>query len=277
MPAARSPSLLVLVLGLLAAIPARAETSPPASGETSTAPAAASVSAASASTSAAAAPAPSASPAVTTTARITGRVALPPASPRPRHGQPYELLVESDLVRTDPPLAIVYLEGDFPSPPTPAPTPAPAASADVAAPAPVAAPVARIVQRDLTFIPGLLPVRTGTRIEFPNEDPTYHNVFSFSPTKRFDLGRYRADEEPPAQVFDRPGLVVLRCDIHKHMRAAILVLDTPHFVVTDADGRFELPDLPPGRHLLKAWLDSRTTLTLPVELVPGQELRVELR
>ena len=204
------------------------------------------------------APAPAAEAAPSASAAcIEGHVALPRASPSPPQASPYELLVEPDLVHTNPPLAVVYLDGDFP----------PAASA----------PVARIVQRDLAFIPALLPVRAGTRVEFPNEDPTYHNVFSFSPAKRFDLGRYRADEPPPPpQLFDRPGLVVLRCDIHKHMRAAILVLDTPHFVVTGADGAFQLPGLPPGRYTLKAWIDSRTTLSRPVEITPGQTLRVEL-
>ena len=68
--------------------------------------------------------------------------------------------------------------------------------------------------------------------------------------KRFDLGRYRPDERPiPSQVFDRPGLVTLRCDIHEHMRALILVLDTPHFVVTGEDGRFRLADVPAGRYV----------------------------
>ncbi len=234
-------ALLLLAAGLLAAS-ARAETPAPENTSATPAPPV---------------PAPAPDPAC-----IEGRVALPRATMLPRHGQPYELVIDSDLVRTNPPLAIVYLEGDFPP-----------ASADEAGPS---APVARVVQRDLTFIPGLLPVRTGTRVEFPNEDPTYHNVFSFSPAKRFDLGRYRADETPPAQLFDRPGLVTLRCDIHKHMRAAILVLDTPHFVVTDADGNFRLPALPPGRYTLKAWIDSRTTRALPVEIAPGQTLRVEL-
>ncbi|HRP04099.1 MAG TPA: carboxypeptidase regulatory-like domain-containing protein, partial [Opitutaceae bacterium] len=96
---------------------------------------------------------------------------------------------------------------------------------------------------------------------------TYHNIFSYSAPKRFDLGRYRPDDRPiPSQVFDVPGLVTLRCDIHEHMRALILVLDTPYFVVTDTDGRFRLEGLPAGRYLLKAWVDSRTTREHGVEL-----------
>ena len=124
--------------------------------------------------------------------------------------------------------------------------------------------------------PALLPVQTGTRVEFPNLDDTYHNIFSYSAPKRFDLGRYRGDERPiPSQVFDRPGLVTVRCDIHDHMRALILGLDTPHFVVTDAEGRYRLPAVPPGRYVLKAWLDSRTVRSQPVEVSADAVLRID--
>jgi hypothetical protein len=67
-------------------------------------------------------------------------------------------------------------------------------------------------------------------------------------------------------VFDVPGLVTLRCEIHEHMRAVVLVLDTPHFVITDPEGNFRLGGLPPGRYVLKAWMNSKTTLERPVEL-----------
>ena len=77
-------------------------------------------------------------------------------------------------------------------------------------------------------------------------------------------------------VLDTPGLVTVRCDIHEHMRALILVVDTPHFVVTDAEGRFRLSGLPPGRHTLKVWLSSKTTLERPVELTRGNTLRLSL-
>jgi hypothetical protein len=113
-------------------------------------------------------------------------------------------------------------------------------------------------------------------VEFPNLDDTYHNIFSFSPAKRFDLGRYRADERPvPSVVFDTPGLVTLRCDIHEHMRALILVVPTPYFVVTDPEGRFRLGELPAGRFVLKAWVNSKTTHQKPVELRDGETMRVD--
>ena len=79
----------------------------------------------------------------------------------------------------------------------------------------------------------------------------------------------------PSVTFDTAGMVTLRCDIHEHMRAVILVLDTPHFVVTDPDGAFRLPDVPPGRYVLKAWIDSRTTREIPVVVADGALLRVD--
>ncbi len=193
---------------------------------------------------------------VLSAATIEGRVALPKARATPVVNQRYEIVAQSGVLSTNPPVAVVYLEGSFPAPAVP--------------------PVAQIRQKDLTFIPSLLPVQIGTKVEFPNLDDTYHNIFSFSPPKRFDLGRYKPDEQPvPSQVFDVAGLVTLRCDIHEHMRALILVLPTPHFTVTDAEGRFTLAGLPAGRYTLRAWIDSRTTREQPVQLAPGGSVRVD--
>lgn len=179
---------------------------------------------------------------------ITGRVTLPAARTAPVLNQRYEIVARGGVIATNPPLAVVYLEGDF--------APAPADLAPV-----------RMEQKDLVFVPQLLAVQTGTRVEFPNLDDTFHNIFSFSKTKRFDLGRYRGDERPiPSVVFDTPGLVSLRCDIHDHMRGVILVLPTPHFVITDAEGRYRLEGLPAGKYRLKVWLDSKTTLEKDVLL-----------
>ena len=126
------------------------------------------------------------------------------------------------------------------------------------------------------FSPGLLPVQVGTTVEFPNLDDTYHNIFSYSPAKRFDLGRYRPDERPiPSQTFDKAGLVTLRCDIHEHMRGLILVIDSPHFVTTDAEGRYKLSGVPAGRHTLKAWVDSKTTHERPIEVKSGSTVRAD--
>lgn len=190
-------------------------------------------------------------------ASVEGRVELPKTRSAPVATKRYEIVTKGGVLATSPPLAVVYLEGSFPKA--------------------GALPTKQIVQKDLMFTPTLLPVRVGTKVEFPNlEEDTYHNIFSYSPAKRFDLGRYRPDEKPiPSQIFDVPGLVTLRCDIHEHMRALVLVLDTPHFVVTDNDGRYRLTGLPAGRYTLKAWVDSRVTHEKPVDLKGGSTLHVD--
>ena len=188
---------------------------------------------------------------------IEGRVELPKSRHAPVANKRYEIVTNGGVLAPYPPFAVVYLEGKFPP------------AGDL--------PVQQMSQKDLAFVTPLLPVRTGTKVEFPNLDNTFHNIFSFSPAKRFDLGRYTAAERPiPSQVFDKAGLVTLRCDIHEHMRGLIVVLDTPHFVTTDAEGHFKLGGLPAGNYKLKAWLDSKTTLERPVELKPGPALRVDL-
>jgi plastocyanin len=189
-------------------------------------------------------------------AAVEGRVELPKSHSAPVQAKRYQVVTKGGVLSTQPPLAVVYLDGPFPQP--------------------ASLPAKQVTQKDLTFIPSLLPVRVGTKVEFPNLDDTYHNIFSYSPAKRFDLGRYRPDERPiPTQVFDRPGLVILRCDIHEHMRGLILVLNTPYFVMTDTSGHFRLEGLPAGHYTLKAWIDSRTTREKSVELKNGQTLHVD--
>jgi plastocyanin len=189
-------------------------------------------------------------------ASVEGRVTLPKALHPPVMNKRYGIISYNGVLSPYPPLAVIYLEGVFPA----------------SAPG----PDAQMVQKDLNFLPNILPVRAGTRVEFPNLDDTYHNIFSYSPAKRFDLGRYRSDERPiPSVLFDVPGMVTVRCDIHEHMRAIILVLDTPHFVLSAPDGTYRLPGLPAGKFVLKVWLDSRTTLERPVELSDGPALHAD--
>jgi hypothetical protein len=189
-------------------------------------------------------------------AMVEGHVELPKSHSAPVQAKRYEIVTKGGVLSTQPPLAVVYLDGAFPRP--------------------ALLPVKQVTQKDLTFIPALLPVRVGTKVEFPNLDDTFHSIFSYSPAKRFDLGRYRPDERPiPTQIFDKPGLVTLRCDIHEHMRGLILVLNTPYFMMTDTDGHFRLSGLPAGHYTLKAWIDSRTTREKPVELKNGETLHVD--
>ena len=187
---------------------------------------------------------------------IEGRVELPKAGIAPVMTKRYEVVTKGGVLATNPPLAIVYLEG------------APAKGSRRQS--------VQVRQKEMNFIPTLLPIEVGTKVEFPNEDDTYHNIFSYSPAKRFDLGRYRPDERPiPSVVFDKAGLVTLRCDIHEHMRGLILVLDTPHFTMSRADGSYRLGGLPAGHYKLKVWLSSKRTLEQAVELKSGSTLRVD--
>ncbi len=154
----------------------------------------------------------------------------------------------------EPPAAIVYLEGTFPL----------GTNA-----------VVEVGQRQYQFAPGMVAVQKGSKVKFPNYDDDYHNVFSLSKAKRFDLGRYRKDEEPASLTFDQAGVIKLYCEIHAHMRGTILVLDTPFFTKTDKDGHFTLKDLPTGSYKLKAWLDEKVVWEKGVDLKDGQTLQVD--
>lgn len=113
-------------------------------------------------------------------------------------------------------------------------------------------PRARMDQRHETFAPHVLAIVAGTSVDFPNNDETYHNVFSLSKTKPFDLGRYAAGRSKSVR-FDTPGIVRVFCDIHAHMSAYILVFAHRYFAVTDGDGRYRLDDVPPGAYTMVAW------------------------
>jgi plastocyanin len=107
-------------------------------------------------------------------------------------------------------------------------------------------------QRNETFVPHVLAVTVGTTVDFPNSDRVYHNVFSLSNPKRFDLGRYPVGRSRSVR-FDRPGIVRVFCEIHSHMSAFILVFNHRYFAVTGADGRYEISRVPTGRYTLVAW------------------------
>jgi plastocyanin len=189
-------------------------------------------------------------------ANVEGTVELPKATKAPVMVKRYEIVSKAGVLAPNPPVAIVYLEGEFGRG--------------------MNRTVQQIVQTNYTFVPALLPIQVGTKVEFPNQDDAFHNIFSYSPAKRFDLGRYRPEDRPvPSQVFDKAGLITLRCDIHEHMRALILVLETPYFVTTGVDGRFKLEGLPEGQFVLKAWLNSNTVLEKRVELKNGEMARVD--
>ena len=109
-------------------------------------------------------------------------------------------------------------------------------------------------QRNETFVPYVLAITVGTTVDFTNSDRTYHNVFSLSKPRRFDLGRYAAGQSKSVR-FDRPGVVRVFCEIHSHMSAFILVFNHRFFATTDADGRYRIDNVPPGAYTIVAWND----------------------
>ena len=111
-----------------------------------------------------------------------------------------------------------------------------------------AAPVrARMLQKNKTFSPHVLAVTAGSTIDFPNADPIFHNAFSNFNGQVFDIGLYPPGKSR-AVVFRRAGVVRVFCNIHPAMSAVIVVLDTPYFAVTDREGRYRIPDVPPGMY-----------------------------
>ena len=133
-------------------------------------------------------------------------------------------------------------------------------------------------QRNETFVPHVLAITTGTTVDFPNSDTFYHNVFSLTKTKPFDLGRYAAGHSRPVR-FDRPGIVRVFCDIHSHMNAFILVFSHPFFAFTDAGGRYRIDNVPPGNYAVIAWNEGVSSDAAPVTVPDGgvAELDIALR
>lgn len=131
-------------------------------------------------------------------------------------------------------------------------------------------PLAVMDQQAKQFVPNVLVVRTGTAVSFPNSDNIRHHVYSFSPAKRFELRLYQGTPSQPVR-FDKPGVVVLGCNIHDWMVGYVYVTDDPWFAVSDAEGRASLAQLPPGRYAVSLW-HPLLTGRLPE---PGSELLLD--
>jgi hypothetical protein len=123
---------------------------------------------------------------------------------------------------------------------------------DAALPSRPAQPPPRLVQKNKVFTPHVLVVQAGASVEFPNEDPFFHNVFSLFAGKRFDLGLYESGSSR-AVHFDRPGASFLFCNIHPEMSAVVVVVPTPFYGLSDAAGRVNIAAVPDGRYQLKLW------------------------
>ena len=135
-----------------------------------------------------------------------------------------------------------------------------------AAPAP--AGKSEIRQEGLEFRPRVLAVGAGSTVSFPNGDNLTHNVFSYSKSKRFDLGRY-AKGQTKEVVFDVKGLVDVRCEVHDHMRAAVHVFDHPYFTTAAADGKFKISGVPAGTHVLLTWKEFFDPVRTTIEVKAG--------
>jgi plastocyanin len=113
----------------------------------------------------------------------------------------------------------------------------------------------RLVQKDKMFMPHLLVVPTGSSVEFPNQDPFFHNVFSLFNGKRFDLGLYESGTSRAVR-FDREGVSYIFCNIHPEMAAVVLALSTPYYTVSTASGTVAIPNVPPGSYRLHVWSEA---------------------
>ncbi|NOX33721.1 MAG: hypothetical protein GXP56_08275 [Deltaproteobacteria bacterium] len=126
-------------------------------------------------------------------------------------------------------------------------------------------------QNNLTFSPHILVIPEGATVSFPNNDKVDHNVFSLSRTKKFNFGSYKPGESHKV-VFDKPGIVELRCDLHSEMLSYILVMKSPYYALTDKKGNFfiDVTGLAPGKYILKTWHEklknSKVSVKLPAAL-----------
>lgn len=111
---------------------------------------------------------------------------------------------------------------------------------------------ASIEQRDREFVPYLSIVQKGAAVNFPNRDTLKHHVYSFSPAKTFEIKLYAGQPAQPV-VFDKPGEVALGCNIHDWMEAHVLVVDSPWFGKTGADGIAGIAQVPAGSYRLRVW------------------------
>lgn len=140
---------------------------------------------------------------------------------------------------------------------------------------PPAAPVV-VDQLNLKFVPHVMPILAGTRVSFPNSDEVRHNVFSPTGSSRFDLGTYPLGSAR-SRVFTAPGVVTLLCNVHAEMSAYLVVTETPYSAVTDAEGRFSIADVPPGKYVLRVWHERARPAAVDVAVLEQTGALVDIR
>ena len=129
-------------------------------------------------------------------------------------------------------------------------------------------------QRREQFSPHVLAITAGTIVDFPNNDPLFHNVMSLAPGNAFDLGRYPRGQSRWVR-FDTPGIVPIVCDIHAHMSAYILVFSHPFFALTEGDGRYRIDNVPPGTYGIIAWNEGTPSETRSVTVPDGGTAEID--
>lgn len=146
-------------------------------------------------------------------------------------------------------------------------------------PAPKAPVTAQILTRSKTLFPHVLTVPVGSTVEFPNDDPISHNLFSLAPGNSFDLGLYRKGAGK-SRRFDTPGVVNVYCNVHPNMSAVIHVMPTAHYAFAGTDGSYTI-DVPPGRYRMVAWNElggtTETVVDVPDAGVAGMALTIDSR
>lgn len=142
------------------------------------------------------------------------------------------------------------------------------------APARAPATMPTMAQHDTAFVPAVLTIPVGTTVSFPNGDPFFHNVFSYSTAARFDLGRYPKGEAKQV-TFDKPGIVKVYCEVHDFMRAVIVVTDNP-FASTVEDGHFRFEGVPAGTYTVVVWHADLGSVESTVTVTAGRTARVQV-
>jgi plastocyanin len=189
------------------------------------------------------------------TGTIEGRVALEPPPPPRRQANRYPGgATETHQIQELP--AFVYLVGHIPG-------------------AGGSAARLTMTQRDTTFVPPVVAVQAGGTVDFPNGDPFFHNVFSYSSAQRFDLGRYPQGESKSV-TFAEAGLVEVFCEVHEFMRGAIVVTENPFHAVVGEDGRFTITGVPAGEHTVAFWHADHQPHEERVVVPAGGTARVEV-
>lgn len=141
--------------------------------------------------------------------------------------------------------------------------------------APAGDVVRTVVQKDLRFSPDLTVIPRGGTVEFPNDDRVFHNVFSLSSPRRFDLGLYR-DGASRSVTFPRPGVVDVYCNIHPDMKTRIKVVPNSFYALTDVRGRFRITDVPAGEYTLRAWNGNEVSAPIRVRASDTATVRLDI-